>query len=152
MADPIHDAAQAPDLSGWVSELLAEEQGLSDFSHAEIIDGLSKALAARAQPTNDEVLYEADTVFKPTQPGYPDDLGMSQLPFGAWFEVPPGTHVLVVRVVRATDQPSEGKRTCGDVSPEGVYCVMRHGHQTHQGATGGKLHQWPADQPSEDQP
>jgi hypothetical protein len=102
------------------------------------------------QPTTDDVLWEGETVHKPTQPGYPDE-PISQLPFGVWFDAPPETHV---QVVRSQLMPC----------PSGCGCVTAEDPDRNDCACDGPCcmaEQWPipvrrvvraTDQPSEDQP
>jgi hypothetical protein len=90
------------------------------------------ALAARAQPTNDEVLWEGETrMIMHTDPRDNGKDSFVNLP-PEGFAVPPGTRV---RVVRATDQPP---------GPDGL---SRQIDQSWDAAI-----ERAADQPSEDQP
>lgn len=100
VTNSIHDAAQAlldaieanwPLVSLHDTELGAAAKALRD------------ALAARAQPTTDDVLWEGET----RGPSWiaqavEDEVGSSRVE--VYVDAPPGTRV---RVVRATDQPSE---------------------------------------------
>jgi hypothetical protein len=52
--------------------------------------------AALASADTTQTLWEGESWSVRSQPGYPDDPGMSQLPFGVWLDCPPGTRVRVV--------------------------------------------------------
>jgi len=104
VADPIHDAAQAL-LDQWDAhrDLMCGDATKAEmeasFEAVMVTErALADALAARAQPTNDDVLWEGPTGYFAV-----DDLTDSHVDH-LTLGCPPGTRV---RVVRATDQPSE---------------------------------------------
>jgi hypothetical protein len=104
VADPTHDAAQA-----LLDALTTSDPSIGAQLDARA-DALRDALAARAQPTTDHVVWEG-----PTGPSgtYRSDGTEMSMVFQR-FDDPPGTRV---RVVRATDRcpecGGEGARGCG---------------------------------------